>query len=253
MKKLIASASVLMMLVGCQKGIDTKSVTKASLKTEMDKVSYSIGLDIGSNFKKQEIEVELTKFFRGIEDGLTATETPLMDQKEVRETMTSFQKVMMEKMQDKRKKETEDRKLQGEKNIEENKKFFEENKAKEGVKTTESGLQFKVITEGTGPIPTLDDKVECHYKGTLLNGEVFDSSYERGKPSQFPLKGVIKGWTEALQMMKVGSKWELYITPELGYGTRGSGKISPNAALKFEIELLSIVPKTEAPKKADKK
>jgi FKBP-type peptidyl-prolyl cis-trans isomerase FklB len=203
------------------------------LKTQQDKVSYSIGMNIGSNFKKQGIEVNADVMMKGIKDGMDGTK-PLIDETEMREVMTAFQKEMMAK--------TESRnKVAGEKNKKDGETFLAENKKKEGVKTTASGLQYRVIKEGTGEMPKATDTVVTNYKGTLIDGTEFDSSYKRGEPATFPVTGVIKGWTEALQLMKVGSKWQLFIPSELAYGEKGAGRdIGPNATLIFEIELVSI-------------
>jgi FKBP-type peptidyl-prolyl cis-trans isomerase FklB len=204
-----------------------------SLESEMDKVSYAIGSQIGQNFKRQGIEIKLEILTQGIRDALEGKEAAL-SQEEMRQVMTSFQQRLREQMQERRTAEAA-------KNLGEGKAFLEANKAKEGVKALPSGLQYKVIKEGTGKTPTADDKVKTHYRGRLIDGTEFDSSYKRGKPAEFPVKGVIKGWTEALQLMKEGAKWELYIPPDLGYGERGTRGIPPNSALIFEIELLEVV------------
>jgi FKBP-type peptidyl-prolyl cis-trans isomerase len=204
-----------------------------SLRSEMDKVSYAIGSQIGQNFKRQGIEIRLEIMMQGIKDALEGKEAAL-SQEEMRQVMTSFQQRLREQMQVRRTAEAA-------KNLGEGKTFLEANKAKEGVKVLPSGLQYKVLKEGTGKTPTADDKVKTHYRGRLIDGTEFDSSYKRGKPAEFPVKGVIKGWTEALQLMKEGAKWELYIPPDLGYGERGTRGIPPNSALIFEIELLEVV------------
>ncbi len=162
------------------------------------------------------------------------SEQPKMTAEEIKATMTAFQEIMRQKQMEAMGKQAEGNKIKG-------KAFLEANKTKEGVKITASGLQYKVIKEGDGPTPKPEDKVKCHYKGTLIDGTVFDSSYQRNQPAVFPVKGVIKGWTEALQLMKVGAKYMLYISSDLGYGDRGAGKaIGPGATLIFEVELLSI-------------
>jgi FKBP-type peptidyl-prolyl cis-trans isomerase FklB len=218
---------------------------KAELKTEKDKVSYSIGLDIGNTFKKQEMDIDPAALLKGLQDG-TSGAKPLMTEDEMKETMTAYSKSMMEK-------QTSKAKEAGAKNQAEGEKFLADNKGKEGVKTTASGLQYKVLKEGNGPSPKETDTVETHYKGTLLSGKEFDSSYKRNEPASFPVNRVIKGWTEALQMMKVGSKYELWIPSTLGYGERGAGQdIGPNETLHFEVELLGIKPPAEA-KGADAK
>jgi len=195
---------------------------KVVLKNQKEKVSYIIGMDIGSNLKRQSIDVDPNIFAKGIKDALSG-EKPLLTEQEIQETMMAFQKEMMEKQ-----------KKRGE-------VFLAENKNKEGVKTLPSGLQYKVIKAGTGKIPKLNDTVTTHYRGTLIDGTEFDSSYKRGQPVSFPVSGVIPGWTEALQLMQEGAKWQLFIPSNLAYGERGAGGIiGPNATLIFEIELISI-------------
>lgn len=209
---------------------------KIKVETEKEKVSYSIGFDIGSNFKKQAINVDLDVFLRGVKDA-SANGDALLSEKERREAMTAFSKKQRGKMQSRQKAEASKNKEIGE-------KFLSENKGKPGVVTLDSGLQYKVIVEGKGPRPAGSDTVKTHYKGTLIDGTEFDSSYSRGQPALFPVKSVIAGWTEALQRMRVGSKWVLYIPSNLAYGERGAGaKIGPGATLIFEIELLEIVAK----------
>lgn len=205
------------------------------LKTEKDKVSYSIGLDIGTTFKKQEMDIDPAMLLRGLQDAVGGAK-PLLNDEQMKETMAAYSKSMMEK-------QTAAAKEAGAKNKEAGDKFLAENKKKEGVKTTASGLQYKVIKEGTGPSPKATDVVETHYRGKLLNGTEFDSSYERNEPTKFPVNRVIPGWTEALQMMKKGAKYELWIPAELAYGERGAGReIGPNETLNFEVELLDIKP-----------
>jgi len=203
------------------------------LKDQKDKVSYSIGINIGKNLKRQSVEVNPPVLLQGINDALSGGKT-LMTEQEINETMMNFQKDLMAKQQA-RVKEL------GEKNKKEGEAFLAENKKKEGVITLPSGLQYKVIKEGDGKIPTINDTVTVHYRGTLINGKEFDSSYTRGQPVTFPVKGVIPGFSEALQLMKVGSKWQLFIPSNLAYGERGAGEeIGPNSTLIFELELLSI-------------
>lgn len=206
---------------------------KVELKSEKDKVSYSIGLEIGSSFKKQSIDIDTDALAAGIKDAISSNK-PLLTENEVKEVMTAFQKRMAAK-------QAEKMKGLGEKNSKEGETFLADNKKKEGVKTTASGLQYKVITEGKGPMPKDTDTVSVNYRGTLIDGTEFDSSYKRGEAVSFPVNGVIKGWTEALQLMKVGSKWQLFIPSNIAYGDRGAGgQIGPNATLIFEVELLSI-------------
>jgi len=208
------------------------------LKNEKDKVSYSIGMAMGKDIKRQSIDIDPDILAKGIKDVLSGGKVLLTDQ-EVSETMAAFQKEMIAKL--------------GEKNKGEGEAFLAENKKKEGVKTLPSGLQYKVIKAGTGKKPTLTDAVTTHYRGTLIDGTEFDSSYRRGQPATFPVNGVIPGWTEALQLMEVGAKWQLFIPSNLAYRERGAGgTIGPNATLIFEIELISIEEKKEE-KKEDKK
>lgn len=206
---------------------------KTDLKTEKDKISYSIGLNIGGNLKRDAIEIDGDALAKGIKDALSGSK-PLMTEKEVQETMTAFQKTMMAK-------QAEKMKSAGDRNKKDGEAFLAENKKKEGVKTTASGLQYKVIKEGTGKKPTATDTVTVNYRGALIDGTEFDSSYKRNEPTTFPVNGVIPGWTEALQMMKTGSKYQLFIPSNLAYGDRGAGpQIGPNATLIFEVELISI-------------
>jgi len=214
------------------------------LKEQKDKVSYSIGINLGKNFKTQQIDINPDILLRGIKDGFSGNKQLLNDQ-EVNQTMMTFQEELMARQQ-------ELRKRLGEKNMAEGEAFLAENKKREGIKTLPDGLQYKVIKEGSGNKPTLSDTVTTHYKGTLIDGTEFDSSYRRGQPATFPVNGVIAGWTEALQLMTVGSKWQLFIPPDLAYGERGTGRgIGPNATLIFEIELISIQEKKEGEKKDD--
>jgi FKBP-type peptidyl-prolyl cis-trans isomerase FklB len=200
------------------------------LKDQKDKVSYSIGLNIGSNLLRQNVEVNPEALVAGVKDGIA--QKPQLTQDQIKEVMTAFEKDMQAKQ-----------KAAGEKNAAEGTKFLEENKKKEGVKTTASGLQYKVIKEGTGPQPKATDTVTVNYRGTLINGKEFDSSYKRGQPATFPLNGVIKGWTEGLQLMKTGSKYQFFVPPNLAYGERAAGPdITPNSTLIFEVELLEVKP-----------
>jgi FKBP-type peptidyl-prolyl cis-trans isomerase FklB len=212
---------------------------KTQLKDSKDKVSYSIGLDIGKTFKKQKIDVNTDILVAGMKDALSGAK-PLLTDEQVKETMKAFSKEMMEK-------QAAATKEAAQKNAAAGEKFLAENKAKPGVKTTASGLQYKVMKEGNGPSPKASDTVETNYRGTLINGTEFDSSYKRGQPATFPVSGVIKGWTEALQLMKVGSKYQLFVPAGLAYGERGAGQdIGPNETLIFEVELMGIKPATSA-------
>ena len=206
---------------------------KKALQTAKEKQSYSIGADIGSKLKSQSIDIDTDLFSQGLKDAFSGGKLLLTEQ-EMKDTLTALQKELMEK-------QAERNKQLGEKNKKEGEAFLSENKKKEGVKTLPSGLQYKVIKEGTGKTPKAEDTVVTNYRGTLIDGTEFDSSLKRGQPATFPVKGVIPGWTEALQLMKEGSKWELFIPSNLAYGERGAGgTIGPNAALIFEIELISV-------------
>lgn len=207
---------------------------KLNLQDKKQRISYSIGADIGSNFKRNDIEVDVKALAAGMADAL-AGKTALTDA-EIRETITAFRTEMMEKFQ---KKQEE----QAQKNLKEGEEFLAANAKKEGVKVTKSGLQYQVIKSGKGKTPKANDTVKTHYHGTLIDGTVFDSSVERNEPAIFPVSGVIPGWTEALQMMKEGDKWKLFIPAKLAYGDRGAGqRIPPNSVLIFEIELLEVLP-----------
>jgi len=214
------------------------------LKTEKDKASYAIGMNIGKglaeNMKKDQVEVNNDILLRGLKDALAGNKSLLTDE-QIQAALTTLQN-------DLRKHQQELHDAEVAKNSSAGTAFLAANKAKPGVVTLPSGLQYKIITEGNGPKPTANDVVLCNYKGTLIDGTEFDSSYKRGKPASIPVGKVIKGWTEALQMMPVGSKWQLYIPPTLGYGEAGTngGPIGPNATLIFEVELMSIQPKGEA-------
>lgn len=208
---------------------------KPQLKDQKDKASYSIGHDIGSTFKKQNVDLNPDALFAGLKDALAGKE-PVLSKEEREKTLEVFQKEMMEK-------QAAVSKEAAEKNAAAGEKFLAENKKKDGVKTTASGLQYKVLKEGTGPSPKETDTVVTHYKGTLIDGTEFDSSYKRGEPATFPVNRVIKGWTEALQLMKAGSKYQLFVPSSLAYAERGAGReIGPNSTLIFEVELLSIKP-----------
>ncbi len=204
-----------------------------SLKTQKDKISYIIGIDIGGNLKNQSIDIDPDLLLLGLKDGL-AGKKPALDDTEIHAVMKTFKEEM-------EKKQGEKRKELGEKNKKEGETFLAENKKKEGVTTLPSGLQYKVVKEGTGKMPKATDIVTVNYRGTLIDGKEFDSSYKRGQPATFSVSGVIKGWTEALQLMKEGAKWQLFIPSDLAYGERGAGDlIGPDTTLIFDVELLSV-------------
>jgi FKBP-type peptidyl-prolyl cis-trans isomerase FklB len=225
MKQLIVifSASLLVLpLFGQEKS--------TQLKDQKDKVSYSVGLQIGFNLSRQKVDINPDILAAGIKDALAGK--PQLNPDQMKEVMTTFEKDMEQKQKE-----------AGDKNKTEGAKFLEENKKKEGVKTTASGLQYKVVKEGNGPQPKATDTVTVNYRGTLINGTEFDSSYKRGQPATFPVNGVIKGWTEALQLMKVGSKYQLFIPSNLAYGERAvSPDLGANSTLIFEVELLDAKP-----------
>jgi FKBP-type peptidyl-prolyl cis-trans isomerase FklB len=225
-------------LICCAVISSVRADDKGPLTDKKDKLSYSMGYNIATQWKRQGIEptdVDLDTLIRAMRDAFAGHDS-LINDKDNREVINSFRTEMNARMQEKRK-------VQGEKNKKEGEAFLTENKTKPEVKTLPDGLQYKVLTEGTGPKPTTNDMVTVNYRGTLIDGTEFDSSYKRGQPSTFRVTGVIKGWTEALQMMPTGSKWQLFIPSDLAYGERGSGmNIGPNATLIFEIELISIQP-----------
>jgi FKBP-type peptidyl-prolyl cis-trans isomerase FklB len=205
----------------------------AVLKTEKDKLSYAIGMNIGNNLKRQSLELNPEIVSQGIWDSLTDGKT-LMTEQEYRDTMTAFEQKM-------KLKQVAQIKELSEKNKQEGEAFLAENRKKDAVITLPSGLQYKVIKKGSGKTPKATDTVTVNYMGSLINGTEFDSSYRRGQPASFKVNGVIRGWTEALQLMQEGAKWQLYIPSDLAYGERGAGRdIGPYSTLIFEVELISI-------------
>jgi len=227
-----------------KKPVATEAAAPADqrFKSEKEKVSYCLGLLLGRNFKMQDIEVDTDAFSKGLADLLAGGKLLLSD-KEVEEVMTAFQNKMQAKQQERMAKQLEQIKAMGEKNKRDGEAFLAENKKKPGVVTLPSGLQYKVITEGNGPTPKATDSVTAHYRGTLIDGTEFDSSLGKD-PVTFSVGDVILGWQEALKLMKVGSKWRLYIPSELAYKEHGAGpKIGPNAVLIFDVELLAIAQK----------
>jgi FKBP-type peptidyl-prolyl cis-trans isomerase len=213
-----------------------KAPTPLVLKTPKDKTSYAMGMNFGTGLRKQSIDIDPAILARGLRDSFSNGKT-LLTEEQARAILTQLQNDIRKKQQDLAQQ-------LGDANKKEGLAFLETNKTKEGVVTLPSGLQYKVLQEGSGPKPAPTDTVICNYRGTLLDNTEFDSSYKRGQPATFPVTGVIKGWTEALQLMPVGSKWQLFVPAELAYGDRGAGgQIGPNATLIFEVELLSIQPK----------
>lgn len=213
--------------------VSVRAADKSALADKNAQVSYSVGVSIGNSWKQQDyVEFDPEQVLKGIKDALSGAKL-LMSEQEMRDVLAAYRT-------EHRVRQEEKRKQLGEKNKVDASKFLAENKNKSGVVTLPSGLQYKVLTAGNGPMPSGNDTVTVNYRGTLIDGTEFDSSYKRGQPATFPVTGVIKGWTEALQLMKVGSKWQLFIPPDLAYGERGSGaQIGPNALLIFEVELVS--------------
>jgi FKBP-type peptidyl-prolyl cis-trans isomerase FklB len=220
------------------------ATTPAPLTTRTQKFSYALGMNIGKNLgdtlKRQSVDVDWKLVQQGLKDSTTTGTKTRLTEEEAKAVLNEVQTEVQKQQQEKMKEEAEKNKADSE-------KFLASNKGKEGVVTLPSGLQYKIVKEGTGPKPTATDKVECNYKGTLIDGKEFDSSYKRGSPATFGVGQVIKGWTEALQLMPVGSTWQLFIPPNLAYGERGEprGGIGPNQALIFEVELISIVDKNK--------
>jgi FKBP-type peptidyl-prolyl cis-trans isomerase FklB len=219
-----------------------KTAAPLTLKTQKDKFSYALGMNTGKrmsdSLKKQSVPFDPAILVRGMRDAMTGGKTLLTDE-EAQAVLTEMQKQVREQQQAKMQQAGQANKKDGE-------AFLAANKGKEGIVVLPSGLQYKILKEGTGPKPAASDSVVCNYKGTLINGTEFDSSYKRGQPATFPVGGVIKGWTEALQLMPVGSKWQLFIPSDLAYGEHGAGAdIGPDATLIFEVELLSIEDKSK--------
>jgi FKBP-type peptidyl-prolyl cis-trans isomerase len=226
--KNLKNAGIFLLILFVIQACNTGSFKSQKVASKTDSVSYMLGLSIGHSFKAEAIPgIKPALIAKGIEEALRGDST--VSENEINMFLsTYFRQIQQEK---------------ADKNLKEGEAFLEANKSKEGVKVTASGLQYKVIQEGTGASPKGSDMVKCNYRGKLINGETFDSSYDRGEPAQFPLNGVIKGWTEGLQLMKEGGKYELYVPSQLGYGERGAGKkIAPNSVLVFEIELLQVIP-----------
>ena len=209
-----------------------RPVAPLTLKTDKDKLSYAVGMNIGRSIHSQSMEIDPAILLRGLKDEM-AGKTVMTDME--------AHNTLMQAQQEAKKKTDETRQASMEPNKKAGDAFLAANKTKEGVVTLPSGLQYKILKEGTGPKPTPADSVVCNYRGTLIDGKEFDSSYKRGQPATFPVGQVIKGWTEALQLMSVGSKWQLFVPENLAYGDRGAGPdIGPGATLIFEVELISI-------------
>jgi FKBP-type peptidyl-prolyl cis-trans isomerase FklB len=211
----------------------SSAASSSVLATPKEKSSYALGMNIGRGLVHQSIDVDTASLLRGLKDTLSGSK-PLLSDEEAQAALSQLQNEVQAKEQMAMQKA-------GEENMKEGEAFLAENKTKEGVVVLPSGLQYKILTQGTGPKATASDTVVCNYRGTLINGTEFDSSYKRGQPASFAVNQVIRGWTEALQLMPVGSKWQLFIPPDLAYGPRGAGGvIGPNSTLIFEVELISI-------------
>ena len=238
----ILSLTALLALAGCDQM--NNQPQEADLQTQDQKISYLLGMDNGKNIQTIGIEIDTAAFQQGFNDGLTNAE-PQLSEEQIAEAIKAFETVMTDKRDEMQQAEQQASQMQGDANLDEGTAFLAENGAKEGVTTTESGLQYKVLVAGSGAVPSVDSTVEVHYAGRLLDGTEFDSSVKRGVPTQFGVTQVIAGWTEALQLMEEGSKWELYIPASLAYGPGGTGPIGPNATLIFEVELLQANVKAE--------
>jgi len=232
-------------------GTTAKSAAAAvPLKTRKEKFSYALGMNIGTGYsqglKKQSVDVDWNLIAQGMKDAAAGSKTRLT-QDEAKAVLNEVQTEIQKQQQEKTQQAAAANKTEGE-------AFLAANKSKDGVVTLPSGLQYKILTAGAGPKPTASDSVKCNYRGTLIDGKEFDSSYKRGQPATFEVGQVIKGWTEALQLMPVGSKWQIFVPSSLGYGERGAGaEIGPNATLIFEVELLSIEEKKKDDKSKDDK
>ena len=222
----------LLVLLGISACAQDTDSNKVDLSNTQQKISYAIGNNIGKNFISQELDLSMDEFMQGIKDGIAGTSQ--MTEEEIATVLTNLQQELVAKQQAKLEKEGESNKTEGE-------EFLAANKSKEGVITTDSGLQYKVLKKGDGPKPTEEDQVTVHYRGYYINGDEFDSSYKRNQPATFPVTGVIPGWTEALLLMNVGDKLELFIPYNLGYGEQGKPpRIEPYKTLLFEVELIEI-------------
>ena len=234
--KLLIALALTTGLAGCnqQAGKQAANEGPMALETEQQRISYGMGLGLGERIQRENFGVDVVAFAEGMRHGMGEGE-PLMTPDQIQQEMMAFQQKQMERQQAEMEQKAAANKAAGD-------AFLAENSQKEGVVTLDSGLQYKVVSAGEGPKPAADDVVEVHYRGTLIDGTEFDSSYSRDSTVTFPVNGVISGWTEALQLMPVGSKWELYIPSDLAYGPGGTGggPIGPNETLVFEVELIAI-------------
>jgi len=224
--------------------LKTDTASNITFKTDKEKISYAIGYQAGSRLRSQDAQVDLNLLIQGIKDGL-AGQKPALPEDQATQVLTAFGKDLQDKMAKKRQEMAAT-------NLTAGKSYLEANAKKDGVKVRPSGLQYKVLKEGTGKNPSATDQVKVQYRGTLVNGMEFDSSYKRGTPAEFAVNGVIKGWTEGLQLMKEGAKYEFYIPADLAYGEAGGGPIPPNSVLIFEVELLSVATSDPNPATAAK-
>ena len=222
---------VLIAVLSLGMALAISAAEESPFKSTKEKASYALGMNIGKQLRQNGADIDYDIYLKALKEAASGGKTLLTDE-QVRETLMAWQTELRTKTLEKNKKDGE--------------VFLAENKKKEGIVTTASGLQYKIETKGTGKTPTSNDTVVCHYRGTLTSGEEFDSSYKRSEPTPFPVTGVIKGWTEALLMMPVGSKWKLFIPSELAYGERGRPNIPANSTLLFDIELVSIKDPSEA-------
>lgn len=225
--------------------LSTLVSAEPELKTDDQKVSYGMGLVLGERMSNDLPDLQMEQFLQGIRDGNEGGDKPRMSREEIQAALQSYQKKMQAEQMAKMEKQAKENKAAGE-------AFLKKNGARDEVKTTDSGLQYEVIKQGDGPKPTADDQVKVHYTGTLINGDVFDSSRERGQPVTFGLSQVIPGWTEGLQLMNEGSRYKLYIPAKLAYGPGGNRTIGPNETLIFDVELLKVNPDEGSDASADK-
>jgi FKBP-type peptidyl-prolyl cis-trans isomerase FklB len=234
MKRLTLSIALLA-LIAAPAAWAQDDPASAELKTFKQKAAYALGKNIGSNLKQTGVAIDLKAFLRGMQDSL-AGKKGLLTEEEIQKVMNEFEKQVQANA-------VTQKKAMADRNLKEGAAFLAANAKKEGVKTTASGLQYKITERGTGATPKATSTVRVHYEGKLISGKVFDSSFKRGEPAEFPVNRVIPGWTEALQLMKEGGEWELYIPSTLGYGTRGAGAdIGPNATLIFRVQLIKVLP-----------
>ncbi|QGJ71184.1 Peptidyl-prolyl cis-trans isomerase [Planctomycetales bacterium 10988] len=238
---IVAVATVFALLLGSrghaqqpqQFELPTPGQGQAQQPIDMKKVSYLIGYDFGQTLASQQVQVDLQSYMEGFRTGI-AGGNPNIPEEEINALMTQFQQMLVERQQKMMAEQANKAKAAGE-------AFLAQNAKQPGIQTTASGLQYQVLQPGSGATPAPEDEVQVHYEGTLINGTVFDSSYQRGEPISFPVNGVIPGWTEALQLMKEGAKWKLFIPSQLAYGERGAGQtIGPNEVLVFTVELLQV-------------